>query len=289
MWYELTLSCIPQDKIDALNSLLEDTHAVSVTLCDAQDDPVYEPALNSTPLWKATLVKALYETEDARLESLQQVKYLLPDVKVSLQDIEDKAWEREWLKDFKPMQFGKRLWICPSHTTPPAPSAVNILLDPGLAFGTGTHETTSLCLSYLDSCDLKDKTICDYGTGSGILAIAALKLGAKKAYAVDIDPQAIQATRSNAKQNDISDATLDAFLVDERPIPTVDLLIANILSGPLIALLPIFKKILKKRGHLILSGLLSTQKASVIEAYRPSFTFIESESLGEWERLVFEN
>lgn len=288
MWYELTISALNDTEVASLDTLLEDSEAVSQTFIDAKDTPLYEPALHTTPLWQDTIVKALFESDEARIRCMQMIKPVFPHAKFELSDLKDKAWEREWLKDFKPMQFGKRLWVCPTHETPPDSDAVNIMLDPGLAFGTGTHETTSLCLSYLDGLNLKDKIVCDYGTGSGILGIAAIKLGAKKAYCVDIDAQAITATLDNAYQNDIDDTAIEAFLVDKKSIPTVDLLIANILSGPLCELASNFSVLVSPGGTLVLSGILETQRDEVIKAYTPYFDFKESDALGDWVRLVFE-
>jgi ribosomal protein L11 methyltransferase len=288
MWYELKIAGIPPEKMDSLDEVLDASAAKAVTLCDGQDEPLYEPALNTIPLWKETHVSALFDEDESRLQCIHQIKYMLPHAKLKLHDFEDKVWEREWLKDFKPMCFGKRLWVCPTHMTVPDENAVVIKLDPGLAFGTGTHETTSLCLSFLDGHELKNKTICDYGTGSGILAIAALKLGAKEAHAVDIDPQSIQATLTNLETNDVANDKISVFLVGEKTIPKVDLLMANILSGPLTELAKPFSELVLSHGKLVLSGILKTQKESILAAYKPYFQFEKSEEKGDWLCMVFD-
>ncbi len=185
--------------------------------------------------------------------------------------LEDKDWEREWMQHYRPMPFGKRLWVCPSWLQPPDPGAINLLLDPGLAFGTGTHPTTALCLAQLDSMDLEGCDIVDYGCGSGILAVAALRLGAAFALAVDNDPQALVATRDNAGRNGIAAASMEVVLPDAVDHHAwsgrASLVIANILAGPLMELADTLSAFLQPGGTLLLSGLLDTQAAALCEHY----------------------
>ena len=195
--------------------------------------------------------------------------------------LEDQDWSRAWLDDFKPMRFGEQVWICPSVYSPPEPNAVNILLDPGLAFGTGTHPTTAMCLTWLDGHPPQDKTVIDYGCGSGILALAAGKLGAKRILAVDNDPQALLATRDNSANNQLADR-IETFLPDALPHLHCDLLLANILAGPLIELAPIFHTLVKPGGELVLSGLLQSQAETIIQAYKTMFTLNVEQQLEEW-------
>jgi len=203
-----------------------------------------------------------------------------------IEQIEDKDWECEWMDNFHPMRFGERLWICPSWRDVPDPDAVNVMLDPGLAFGTGTHPTTSLCLSWLDGLDLQGKTVIDFGCGSGILAIAALKLGAAQAIGIDIDPQAIQASRDNAERNGVADR-LSLYLPHQQPENLqADVVVANILAGPLRELAPLIGVLPKAGGHLGLSGVLASQAESVCEAYAERFALDAVAEKEEWCRIT---
>lgn len=204
----------------------------------------------------------------------------------AISELPDQDWERAWMDDFKPQCFGQRLWICPTWLEPPEPEAVNLILDPGLAFGTGTHPTTSLCLRWLDQAELANKTVIDYGCGSGILALAALKLGAARVQAVDIDEQALQATQSNALMNAIDSQQLDIGFPEILREPA-DVLIANILLAPLLTLRTQFKKLLNNEGVLIVSGILNEQAASLIEAYQADFAHQSSTDLEGWSLLTF--
>ena len=197
--------------------MLQGAGAQAVTYMDAQDNPIYEPPLGTTKLWANTVVIGLFEADVDPFRIVHFIeKNLGSQVHCKVEQLEDKDWVREWMEHFHPMQFGKKLWICPSWCEIPDKNAVNVMLDPGLAFGTGTHPTTAMCLEYLDGFDIKGRTVIDYGCGSGILAIAALKLGAGKVIGIDIDPQAIQASRDNAVRNGVSE-NFELYLVDERP------------------------------------------------------------------------
>jgi ribosomal protein L11 methyltransferase len=245
--------------------------AVSVTLEDAADDPVLEPAPGATPLWPTVRLRALFNG-DADADAIAgTISRLFPGVEAPrLATVEDKAWEREWLRDFRPMRFGRRLWVCPGGQAAGEPDAIRVELDPGLAFGTGTHPTTAMCLEWLDEQDLRGRALVDYGCGSGILAIAALKLGVASVRAVDIDPQAITATMENAERNGISSGLT---VTDEPALPagSADVLVANILAGPLVDLAPGFAAAIRAGGSIALSGVLAEQVDVVTAAYRPWF------------------
>lgn len=204
--------------------------------------------------------------------------------KARVEILEDKDWEREWMENFHPMQFGQRLWICPSWRDVPDPEAVNVMLDPGLAFGTGTHPTTALCLTWLDGQELGGQTVIDYGCGSGILGIAALKLGAGRVIGVDIDPQAIEASRENAARNGVENG-VELYLPADRPQLQADVLVANILAGPLRELASDIASLVKPGGRLALSGILATQAEEVRAAYLPWFEMDAPVEQEEWVRL----
>jgi len=266
--------------------------AQSVTFSDAGDAPVLEPRPGETPLWNNTRVTGLFDSgvdmagllEDLRASlALEQ----LPDH--SLESLADRDWEREWLRDFGPMQFGKRLWVCPAGSEPDQSDTIIVRLDPGLAFGTGTHATTAMCLEWLDAIDLQGRTMLDYGCGSGVLAIAALKLGCKQAHAMDIDVQAVTASRENAAQNDVQDRLMVSASADDID-GEFDVVVANILAGPLVELAASISERVKPGGQLALSGILSEQAAGVIEAYAPWVDFDEPEFREQdgqtWTRLT---
>ncbi len=274
---------------EEMGDALLENGAVSVTFQDTHDNPVFEPLPGETRLWGDTDVIGLFDAETEMqdvIAGLSQHPLLGANFLHKIEQIEDKDWEREWMANFHPMRFGQRLWICPSWRDVPDPSAVNVMLDPGLAFGTGTHPTTALCLSWLDSLDLAGKTVIDFGCGSGILAIAALKLGAAKAIGIDIDPQAIQASRDNAERNGVSD-NLTLYLPHEQPDNlSADVVVANILAGPLRELAPLISVLPKAGGHLGLSGILASQAESVCEAYEQAFVLDPVAEKEEWCRIT---
>ena len=268
--------------------------ATSVTLQDSADDPILEPAPGATPLWPTVTVKALFDgdaNEDVVAAKLEALVGVLPMHR--FERVEDRVWEREWLKDFKPMQFGKRLWVCPGGMLPPSdllPAASSqwpvalLQLDPGLAFGTGTHPTTALCLEWLDGADVVGKAIVDYGCGSGILAIAALKLGAASAIGVDIDEQALIASKDNAERNGVNERlTLPSITAS---LPQVDIVLANILAGPLDELAPKLASLVRPHGKVVLSGLLKEQAAGLAKRYQAWFDMDEPVYRDDWARLV---
>ena len=270
-WLQLRLDTRPGE-IESLEERMLATGAVAVTMEDNADQPVLEPGVGETPLWGQVRLTGLYPA-DADMDRVLAgfPPQLLRHANQRVEILEDKDWEREWMQHYRPMPFGKRLWVCPSWLQPPDPGAINLLLDPGLAFGTGTHPTTALCLAQLDSMDLDGCDIVDYGCGSGILAVAALRLGAAFALAVDNDPQALMATRDNAGRNGIAAASMEVVLPDAVDHHAwsgrASLVIANILAGPLMELADTLSAFLQPGGTLLLSGLLDTQAAALCEHY----------------------
>lgn len=275
-----------RDEATQLCELLEEMDALSITMTDKHDDPILEPALGTLPLWPHVIIQALYPDKEASGNAVNALAIHHPHIICTIETLVDKDWERVCMDDFKPLQFGKRLWVCPSWLTPPDPSAVNLILDPGLAFGTGTHQTTSLCLSWLEQAELEQKDVIDYGCGSGILALAALKLGARHVSAVDIDQQALTATWNNALENGISASQLTASF-PETLVDTVDLVIANILLAPLLDLQKQFRQLLHSQGTLVVSGILEEQVLSLIEGYQSHFIHQKTMLNDGWALLVF--
>ncbi len=291
-WLQVKLEISPS-LADPFEDLLLESGALSVTYQDTQDQPIYEPELGTTPLWSQTTITGLFEADnDMKLVEifLQQGFYqLAPSTdfpKLHIEILEDKDWEREWMKSYKPMQFGERLWVCPTWCEPPNPEAVNLMLDPGLAFGTGTHPTTALCLSWLDGLDLNDKTVTDYGCGSGILGVAALLLGAKSVLAIDIDSQALQATNTNLERNKLDAQRLQCYLPEHAPLECSEILVANILSGPLVELAPAIASRVASGGKLALSGLLSNQQQEIVETYSEWFDLEPCKEKDGWIRVT---
>ncbi len=283
-WIQLILTTDRSQHEPAEQALL-DAGALSVTFQDAEDNPVLEPAPGETPLWNKLILTGLFDANHNSEQLKQRLRNKLGnDIQLKAEQLEDKDWIRAWMDDYKPMQFGHRLWVCPKHLAPPDPDAVNLMLDPGLAFGTGTHPTTALCLQWLDGADVKDKTVLDFGCGSGVLAIAALLLGARHCDGVDIDPQALEATRDNAEANQVSDKL--AVMLPEKLAPQqYDIVIANILAGPLVELAPKLMEHLKPGGHIVLSGILQTQAAEILTAYSPWCTLEPVTVKEDWIRV----
>lgn len=285
-WLQLRLAITPE-QAPALEDQLLELGAVSVTFMDAEDQPIFEPDLGTTPLWSNTHLLALFEADTDGKALLQHLRLLwqaeLPAHE--LEQIEDQDWERSWMDNFHPMRFGQRLWIVPSWHAAPEPGAVNLLLDPGLAFGTGTHPTTSLCLQWLDGQALTGKTLIDFGCGSGILAIAGLLLGAKHAVGTDIDIQALEASRDNAQRNQIADEHFDLYLPEHMPAAPADVLVANILAGPLVSLAPQLASLVKPGGLLALSGILAEQTEEILQAYQGDFELDPVAEQDGWIRV----
>ncbi len=273
-WVQLTIE-ITETEAEAMSDMLTTLGALSVTFQDAADQPLFEPEPDTTPLWDRVRVIGLFDAEhdmQAVIAQLQRTPY-------RLEPLEDKDWDRAWMEHFHPMRFGKRLWICPSWCEPPESDAVNILLDPGLAFGTGTHPTTALCLTWLDGHPPVGKEVMDYGCGSGILAIAALKLGARRVTVADHDPQALTATQDNAARNGVH--------VDMAGEGTshVDYLLANILAQPLLDLAALFATFVRPDGKILLSGILETQVDVLKACYQQWFDIDGLQTLDGWACL----
>jgi len=269
-WLQLSIDTSEQ-QAPLLELVFENLGALSVTLGDAGDQPLLELPPDSQQLWDQTRVTALFEgSQDPQALRLALAGALDEPLlsRLRWERIEDRIWERVWLEHFKPMRFGRRLWVCPAGESAGTADGVVIQLDPGLAFGTGTHPTTALCLEWLDGLDLRGKHVIDYGCGSGILAIAALKLGAERAVGIDHDPQALQASRENAHKNGVADR-LEVCLPDAKPPAASDILVANILAGPLISLAPSLGALIKPGGEFALSGILAEQYEAVAACYRP--------------------
>ena len=267
-----------------VEALLEDMGALSVTLQDAADQPLLEPAPGETPLWDSACVTGLFE-DHSDLPAIRRrlAAVLPPQTKVVVERLDDRPWERAWLEHFRPMQFGERLWVFPEgrDAEDAGESAVVLTLDPGLAFGTGTHATTALCLEWLSGAHLGGKTAIDYGCGSGILAIAALLLGAQRVVAVDHDPQALLATRQNAEKNGVADQ-LVTLGGDRPPGQVADLVLANILAGTLVELAAPITACVKPGGDLVLSGILAGQAARVEDAYSAEFELAAPLQREDW-------
>jgi ribosomal protein L11 methyltransferase len=276
-----------KDQIDNLSDQLALLGAVAVTWQDAANEPIYEPMPGEIVQWHETVIIALFEDHAAQpaisdyLCTQQEQGFL---TSFQLKDVPKQDWVRVSLDQFKPTLFGKRLWICPSWHTPPDPHAINVLLDPGLAFGTGTHPTTALCLEWLDENIRGNETLIDYGCGSGILAVAALKLGAKHVIGVDHDPQALEACVMNAELNHLT-SSLQVTLPEHFVMQQVDLVLANILAKTHIELAPLFANLIKPGGKLILSGILTTQSKEIIRVYGQQFAILHEELKEEWVRL----
>jgi ribosomal protein L11 methyltransferase len=246
--------------------------AISVSLTDAGDEPLLEPAPGETPVWEAVRLRALFHVSanpEVTAATLAVVLGLPPGA-ISIEHVEDRAWEREWLKDFRPMRFGRRLCVAPAGQRPDARVPVILELDPGLAFGTGTHATTALCLEWLDGRIQGGERVLDYGCGSGILGLAALKLGARAALAFDIDPQALTATRENAAKNGLA-SRVDVAERMKAVTGAFDVVLANILAGPLVELAPRLARLARPGGEIVLAGPLTSQAAEVAQAYEPWF------------------
>jgi ribosomal protein L11 methyltransferase len=264
-----------------------DLGATAVTFVDAHDDPVLEPLPGEVRLWPTTRLRALFADIDAPEDLVHALSTALkiPTATVAAERVEDRVWEREWLRDFHAMRFGHRLWICPHHEEVTEPGAVVVRMDPGLAFGTGTHPTTALCLEWLDGHIVGDETVIDFGCGSGVLAVAAVRLGAREAYCFDIDPQALTATRQNAVANDVTARVFPCEAADALP-RGVDILVANILSGPLCKLASTFGDLVREGGRIVLAGLLEHETTDVTQAYGTWFDIHPFEVREGWVGLA---
>lgn len=319
-WQQIHIQC-EKSQVELAEALFMEAGAVSIVLEDAGDQPLFEPMPGESPLWDEVVLTAIFQLFDAvtddpqhtdRTDDTDNTNKDGPDIdfealghdiavetqasRVWLTALEDKDWEREWMSHYHPIACANNLWIVPNWLTPPDPDAINIIMDPGLAFGTGYHATTRLCLDWLTEQPLTDKVIIDYGCGSGILGIAALLLGAKRVYSVDIDPQAVLATNQNAERNGVSEQ-LSAFLpkdferfAAQNDILPVDMIVANILAKPLMELAPYFHTLIKPHGAIVLAGLIEGQTEEVKQAYQDYFVLNDQHAFSSsedkhWQRL----
>ncbi len=286
-WLQIHIT-VDQAQVDFTETLLSSLGAVSVTLDDAENQDLLEPLPGETPLWNKVIVTGIYaqdEGEEIDVAALETfIRAQMPDAPLRSEFLEDQVWERSWMDYYEPIQIAEKFWIVPEWLEPPEADAVNIKLDPGLAFGTGNHASTFLCPQWLGKTNVKDKVVIDYGCGSGILGVAALLLGAKKVYATDIDPQAVLATKQNAELNGVL-KNLYVGLPEEfnETIGNekADILVANILAGPLMMLAPEFATLIKSEGEFALAGVIEEQVAEVSSVYSEFFDIVQVEKREE--------
>lgn len=287
-WLELTLTVEEKFAIPCSEGL-ERLGALAVSLLDAEDQLLLEPSPGTTPLWKKVKIVGLFAEQTDLSHIITELQIIFPKITYTVQTLADQEWTRSWLDYFQPMQFGEKVWIIPTtqeNALSLPTDAIPIYLDPGLAFGTGTHPTTALCLTWLDKHPPVGQAVIDYGCGSGILGIAALKLGAKEVLAVDYDPQALTSTRENAIRNNLNSSLLTAYLPEDfHPTFKAQTILANILAEPLITLAPILAEYCNIDGNIVLSGLLKNQMEAVLKAYEPWFNFVPPQFQEEWVLL----
>lgn len=290
-WLEVTVE-VDEKRAMGYGEQLESIGALAISFFDAQDQPLLEPAPGTTPLWNKVKIVGLFAQDTDKSTLQKKLKETFPTLTFQMADLVEQEWTRTWLDHFKPMQFGERLWVAPveeAQAIAEQENAVVLKLDPGLAFGTGTHQTTALCLEWLDAHPPVNHQVIDYGCGSGILGIAALLLGAQKVWAIDYDPQALMSTQENALRNDIPEENLIRLLpsdLESNPLPTAQLVLANILAEPLIELAPAISQCCAKGGYVVLSGLLTSQAEAVKAAYLPWFTMDEMVVKEDWVLLA---
>lgn len=283
-WWQFSLNC-QASELEQVENLMMELGAVSISLSDAGDEPIYEPLPGDNPVWQESIVAATFDGASDHEFLHQQLTSQLPDhlaPGVRLKTLQDQDWDQAYKQHFHPLQCAPDLWIVPSWSKPPDPAATIIQLDPGLAFGTGSHPTTALCLAWLGTSDIDGRRVIDFGCGSGILAIAAIKLGARQVIAVDIDAQALTACHSNMEVNGINSEQIQVMLPEALDESTVDLLIANILAGPLLRLAPRFAELVEPGGQILLSGILKTQLEDIQLAYQPYFNLDPASLREDW-------
>ncbi len=285
-WKQISFE-VKKSEIDLVSEVLMGLGSISITYSDALDDAIYEPPVGQTPLWDNVKVNALFSSEVNQKSIETSISDICNIVVIDTVTLKDRVWEEECQKDFPSMRFGKRLWVCPSWDTESILSndSIVIHMDPGLAFGTGTHQTTSLCLEYLDSNPPKNLRVIDFGCGTGILAIAAAKFGAKSVIAIDNDPQAVLSSKENVAKNKCENTITTIHSINQGSDRKCDLLIANILANPLVELEPLFSDLVHTNGMLLLSGILKEQVDRVVKCYSINFSNIEVANKGEWFRI----
>ena len=286
IWKQISFE-VKKSETDLVSEVLMGLGSVSITYSDALDDAIYEPPVGQTPLWDNVKVNALFSSEVNQKSIETSILDICNIVVIDTVTLKDRVWEEECQKDFPSMRFGKRLWVCPSWDTESILSndSIVIHMDPGLAFGTGTHQTTSLCLEYLDSNPPKNLHVIDFGCGTGILAIAAAKFGAKSVIAIDNDPQAVLSSKENVAKNKCENTITTIHSINQGSDRKCDLLIANILANPLVELEPLFSDLVHTNGMLLLSGILKEQVDRVVKCYSINFSNIEVANKGEWFRI----
>ena len=286
IWKQISFE-VKKSETDLVSEVLMGLGSVSITYSDALDDAIYEPPVGQTPLWDNVKVNALFSSEVNQKSIETSISDICNIVVIDTVMLKDRVWEEECQKDFPSMRFGKRLWVCPSWDTESILSndSIVIHMDPGLAFGTGTHQTTSLCLEYLDSNPPKNLHVIDFGCGTGILAIAAAKFGAKSVIAIDNDPQAVLSSKENVAKNKCENTITTIHSINQGSDRKCDLLIANILANPLVELEPLFSDLVHTNGMLLLSGILKEQVDRVVKCYSINFSNIEVANKGEWFRI----
>jgi len=283
-WWQISIQCT-DDELGQTEDVLLSLGAVCITMCDAQDSPIYDPLPGESPVWPHMTMTGMFQQDRQGEELYEKLLELLPDhqsATVHKSVLEDQNWERVHLQQFKPIRCAHKLWIVPSWLQPPDPEAIIIRLDPGLAFGTGSHPTTALCLAWMADKNFNNQSVIDYGCGSGILSIAACKLGAYRVFGVDIDQQAVDVSLENSRKNGINQGLLRVSLVSDLKVDKVDLLIANILSGPLVELAPKFADMIKPGGKILLSGILKTQVNDIKCAYQSCFNLDLKRTREDW-------
>lgn len=286
IWKQISFE-VKKSETDLVSEVLMGLGSLSITYSDALDDAIYEPPVGQTPLWDNVKVNALFSSEVNQKSIETSISDICNIVVIDTVTLKDRVWEEECQKDFPSMRFGKRLWVCPSWDTESILSndSIVIHMDPGLAFGTGTHQTTSLCLEYLDSNPPKNLHVIDFGCGTGILAIAAAKFGAKSVIAIDNDPQAVLSSKENVAKNKCENTITTIHTINQGNDRKCDLLIANILANPLVELEPLFSDLVHTNGMLLLSGILKEQVDRVVKCYSINFSNIEVANKGEWFRI----
>ena len=285
-WIQITLE-VNKTKADHVSEVLMGLGSLSITYLDALNDAIYEPPVGQTPLWDRVKVNALFSSEVNQKSIEASILEICNIVVLDAVELKDRVWEDECKKDFPSMRFGKKLWVCPSWDieTKLSNDSLVINMDPGLAFATGTHQTTGLCLEYLDSNPPKNLNIIDFGCGTGVLAIAAAKLGAKSVIAIDNDPQAVLSSKENVAKNNCENIICIIHSIEQKEGIECDLLIANILANPLIELEPLFSDLVYSNGMLLLSGILKEQVDRIVNCYSVNFSNIEVANKGEWFRI----